>query len=126
MFKKLAAFAAKMKKDVIALYIAVKRKDVHWLLKILPVMVVAYAMSPIDLIPDFVPVLGYMDDLILLPLGIAVSIRCIPKGIMDICRHEAEALHERLQSKNWYAAAVIVVVWAASAYWLIRMAWISR
>jgi len=72
-----------------ALYLASRRRDVPWHAKAVAVLVVAYALSPIDLIPDFIPVLGYLDDLLLLPLGIALVIRLIPRPILEECRDQA-------------------------------------
>jgi len=108
-----------IKKDVMALYFACKRKDVPWYAKIIPVMVVGYALSPIDLIPDFIPVLGYLDDLIIVPLGISVAVRLIPSDIMEECRAQAEDAMNYGKHKNWFAAAVIILLWLILAIWLI-------
>jgi hypothetical protein len=91
-------------------------------LQILAVVVLGYALSPLDLIPDFIPVLGLLDDLVLVPLGLWITIRMIPPEVMADAR-EAAAAAERDPSmrlpKNWWAAAAIVLVWAALAYWLV-------
>jgi len=94
-----------------ALFIAVKRKETPAAAKIIAGITVGYALSPIDLIPDFVPVLGYLDDLIILPLLASLSIRLIPKEIMDECRAEAEGLWANGKPKKWYYAVPIVLVW---------------
>ncbi|MFO7153882.1 MAG: YkvA family protein [Caldicoprobacter oshimai] len=78
-----------LKKEVAALYLACKRKDVPWYVKAVVTAVVAYALSPVDLIPDFIPVLGYLDDLIILPLSILLAIKLIPAEIMAECRSQA-------------------------------------
>ncbi|MBF5045505.1 DUF1232 domain-containing protein [Aggregicoccus sp. 17bor-14] len=102
--------ARELKRETAALVIAVRRPDVPWHAKLLAGLVVAYALSPIDLIPDFIPVLGYLDDLLLLPLGILLVRRLIPPGVLEECR--AQALREeRLKKTNWAAAAVIVLLW---------------
>jgi len=100
-----------IKKDVAALYLAYKRPDVPVYAKLVAILVVAYALSPIDFIPDFIPVLGYLDDLILLPIGIALAIKLIPKHIMDECREQSENLFKEGKPKNWIAAGIIVGIW---------------
>lgn len=83
-------------------------------------LVVAYALSPIDLIPDPIPVLGYLDDLILLPLGIALVLRLTPPEVMTEARQRAERLGKPHKSNRW-AAAVIVLLWVGTALWLLRV-----
>ena len=103
--------AAGLKKDTLALWWAYKDKRTPWYAKGLAVLVVAYAFSPIDLVPDFIPVLGYLDDLILIPAGIALAVKFIPTAVMAEARVKAE---ERLQSKTklgWWAAAGIITFW---------------
>jgi uncharacterized membrane protein YkvA (DUF1232 family) len=115
---KVKTLARKLKKDVMALYLACKRKDIPWYTKIIPVLVVGYALSPIDLIPDFIPVLGYLDDLLIVPLGISLAIKLIPKEKLDECRIEAEKVFGKGKPKNWVAAAVIVLLWVLLAVWI--------
>ena len=103
--------AKKIKNEVATLYIACKRPDVPWYAKAVAVAVVAYALSPIDLIPDFIPVLGYLDDLLLLPLGIALAIWLIPPKIMEECRLEAENAFKEGKPKNYFAAFIVVLIW---------------
>jgi uncharacterized membrane protein YkvA (DUF1232 family) len=110
-FKKIKEKAKSLKKEVKALYLAYKRPDVPWFAKLLALLVVGYALSPIDLIPDFIPVLGYLDDLVLIPLGVALAIRMIPPDIMKECREQAEDVFKDGKPKNWAAGAVIIVVW---------------
>jgi uncharacterized membrane protein YkvA (DUF1232 family) len=94
---------------------------VPWYAKALAGCVVAYAFSPIDLIPDPIPVLGYLDDLVLIPLGVLAVRRMIPDHVMTECRVKAQALAEK--PTNWIAATVIVLIWlalaAAGAFWLV-------
>jgi uncharacterized membrane protein YkvA (DUF1232 family) len=102
-----------IKRDVHALYLAARDPRVPWLVKLLAIAVAAYALSPIDLIPDFIPVLGYLDDVVLVPLGILLVVRLIPREIMDEHRAAAAAAAERPVSR--VAAAVIVALWIAAA-----------
>lgn len=94
-----------------ALFIAMKRKDTPIAAKIFAGITVGYALSPIDLIPDFIPVLGYLDDLIILPLLAALAIKLIPDEIMKICKAEAEGLWKNGKPKNWYCAIFITIFW---------------
>ena len=88
--------------------------------KIVAVLVVAYAFSPIDLIPDFIPVIGYLDDLILVPLGIYITLCMIPASVLAEARVQAEAwiAEEKGQPKNYYVAVLFVAIWLAVAYWV--------
>ncbi len=86
-----------------------------WYAKALAGAVVAYAFSPIDLIPDPVPILGYLDDLVLVPLGIALVLRLIPADVMAECRARAESVMAAGKPVNWYAAAAIVAIWLLAA-----------
>lgn len=107
----LKTWARSLKRDVLALWIAARDPRVSWHAKALAAFVAAYALSPIDLIPDFVPVLGYLDDLIIVPVGIWLVIRMIPPELMADFRREAELIPERPTSK--VAAVGIPVVWLA-------------
>lgn len=98
-----------IRRDAHALYLAARDPRVPWYAKGLAIAVAAYAASPIDLIPDFVPVIGYLDDLIIVPLGIALVVKLIPPGIMAEYRALATAALDRPVSKT--AAAVIVIIW---------------
>jgi uncharacterized membrane protein YkvA (DUF1232 family) len=89
----------------------IKTPRIPWYARILAICVVAYAFSPIDLIPDFIPILGYLDDLILVPLGIALVLKMIPKDVMNEYREIAKASMLQKKPANWVAAAVIVGIW---------------
>jgi uncharacterized membrane protein YkvA (DUF1232 family) len=102
-------WARTIKRDAHALYLASRDPRVPWYAKALALAVAAYAASPIDLIPDFIPVIGYLDDLILVPLGIALVIRLIPPDIMAEHRALATAAQDRPVSRT--AAAIIVAIW---------------
>ena len=109
MLEKLKTKAKELKSNVLALYLAGRHPDTPLFAKILTVIIVAYALSPIDLIPDFIPVLGYLDDIILLPLGIYFAIRLIPPDVLAQCRVQAQEMEER--PKSYAAAVIIVLVW---------------
>jgi uncharacterized membrane protein YkvA (DUF1232 family) len=94
-----------------ALYLAARDPRVPWYAKAVVALVAGYALSPIDLIPDFIPVLGYLDDLLLLPLGIALAIRLIPADVWRDCLARADTLQTGREPRNWIAAALIIAVW---------------
>ena len=103
--------AKKLKTDIPAVFLSLKSKDTPLIAKILAVITIAYALSPIDLIPDFIPVLGYLDDLIILPVLVALTIRCIPKDTFERYRKEAEGMWQNGKPKKWYFAIPIVLFW---------------
>lgn len=84
------------------------------------VLTIGYALSPIDLIPDFIPVLGYLDDLILLPLMVAATVKLVPKEIFEQCRQEAEQLWESGKPKRWYLAIPFILIWLIAAALIIK------
>ncbi len=93
------------------MFLALKHSRTPFLAKMMAGMTVAYAFSPIDFIPDFIPVLGYLDDVILLPILVAITIKLIPKEIFEECQVEAEKIWVDGRPKKWYYAVPIVVVW---------------
>lgn len=101
--------AKRLKSEVFALYFAARDLRVPWYTKLFILLIVGYAFSPIDLIPDFIPVLGYLDDLVLIPLGVTLAIKMIPPNVMDEARLKAQEL--KTKPKNWGAAAVIIALW---------------
>lgn len=111
LFRKIKESTKKLKKEIITLYIAFKKKETPIYAKIFAIIVVSYALSPIDLIPDFIPVLGYLDDLILLPLGIKIAVKMISNDIIIESRKEAEniVLKDLIGAK--IAAVSIVILW---------------
>ncbi|MCX7749582.1 MAG: YkvA family protein [Clostridia bacterium] len=113
---KLKTKAKMLKTDVAALYLAYKRKDVPWYAKLVILIIVGYALSPIDLIPDFIPVLGYLDDLILIPVGISIARKLVPPEIMEECRIQAEDIFKNGRPKSLAAAFVIILIWLAVAF----------
>ena len=107
----LRKWAKKLRQKAYALYLAYRDPRVPWYAKLFGALVVAYAFSPVDLIPDFIPILGYLDDLILIPLGIALAIRMIPRPIMEECLLKAEQTVSGKKNRNWIAGGVIIAVW---------------
>jgi len=103
--------ARELKREIYAIYLAYKDPRVPWYAKLLAACVVAYAFSPIDLVPDFIPVLGYLDDLILVPLGIYFVLKLIPDDVMSECREKARALSGEKRPTNYLAATVIIAAW---------------
>ena len=103
--------ASELKTETYAVYLAYRHPGVPWYAKVLAAGVVAYAFSPIDLIPDFIPVLGYLDDLVLIPLGIAVVIKMIPPEILAECREKARLEMNTGKPVNWIAAIIIAAIW---------------
>lgn len=115
-----------LKKEIGALYLASKREDVPWYAKVVILLIVGYALSPIDLIPDFIPIIGYLDDIIILPIGIIFAIRLIPNNIMKECREQSENIFKNGKPKNWVAAGIIIFIWIIIAtYILIKLFSIS-
>jgi uncharacterized membrane protein YkvA (DUF1232 family) len=102
-------------------YLACRDPRTPWYAKVFAGGVVAYALSPIDVIPDFIPILGYLDDLILVPLGIALAVKMIPDAVLLDCRIRAQAASERPTNRK--AAAIIVVIWLAAAALMIWLAY---
>ena len=104
-----------LKAETFALYLAARDPGTPWYAKLLVAGIVAYAFSPIDLIPDFVPVLGYLDDLILIPMGIALAIKLIPHSVLAECRARANETIQNGRPVSRVAGAVIVVIWLVLA-----------
>lgn len=112
-------WARRLKQEAYALYLASRDPRTPWYARLLAGAVVAYLFSPIDLIPDFVPVLGVLDDLILVPLGIALAVRLIPSNVLSACREEAGRVLAQGKPVNRRAAAIIVGLWLALAALLV-------
>ena len=111
--------ARALKRDTLTLYLACRDPRTPWYAKAFTGAVVAYALSPIDLIPDFVPVLGYLDDLVLVPLGLAIAIHMVPDAVLVDCRAKAAAIDARPTDRR--AAAVIVLIWVLATLVLIAL-----
>ena len=117
MLQQWKATVRKLKEDIYTLYLAYRDPRVPFFAKVVLILTVAYAFSPIDLIPDFIPVLGYLDDLILLPLGIWLSLKLLPAEV--VAEYRVKARQQLLDRKpNYFMAAVIVLVWLLLGFWL--------
>lgn len=112
---KLKAIAKKLKENLMVMYLAYRDPRVPLFAKIFAICVVAYAFSPVDLIPDFIPVLGYLDDIILVPLGIYIALRFFPKEVLGEYRTKAEEQRKLGKPKNWITGTLIIAVWIALA-----------
>jgi uncharacterized membrane protein YkvA (DUF1232 family) len=110
-----------LKQELSAIYIAYRDPRTPWYARVLAILVIAYALSPIDLIPDFIPVLGYLDDLILVPLGIYLTLRLIPKEVIVSARDEAASNPRSLPSQNRWGILIIILLWISG---LVLTGWI--
>ena len=109
-----------LKRDVPAVFLALKAKETPLLAKLLAFLTIAYALSPIDLIPDFVPVLGYLDDLIILPALVFLTCKLIPHEIFAVYQKQAEGIWQNGKPKKWYYAAPVVLIWVLILCWIIK------
>ena len=121
-------WAGRLKSETYALYLAYRDPRVPWYAKLFAALVVGYAFSPIDLIPDPIPILGYLDDLILIPIGVAFAVRMIPEDVLSESRQEARELGKRGERPvSGAAAVVIVVLWLTlgmlGVLIMVRMVW---
>lgn len=103
--------AKKLKTDIPAIFLSLKDKDTSIIAKVFAGITVAYALSPVDLVPDFIPVLGYLDDIILLPMLVALTIKFIPQDVLERNRKQAEGIWQEGKPKKWYYAIPIIVIW---------------
>ena len=116
MLRKWKEIVRQLKEDIYTLYLASRDPRVPFAAKVVLIITVAYAFSPIDLIPDFIPILGYLDDMLILPLGIWLSVKLIPAAVLQHYRQKAK--EQMLERKpNYVMAAVIVIVWLLIGYW---------
>jgi uncharacterized membrane protein YkvA (DUF1232 family) len=118
---KLKNYARKLKQDIFVLYLSYKDDRTPWYAKAVAICVVAYAFSPIDLIPDFIPVLGYLDDLILVPLGIALAFKLIPLQVIEENRVMAEEMKKNGKPKNWLVGTLFIIIWIIFAVWSVKL-----
>ncbi|CAH0186406.1 YkvA family protein [Peribacillus sp. Bi134] len=117
MFKKIKTWTGNLKRQIFILYFAFKDERVPWYAKVFTACVVAYAFSPIDLIPDFIPILGYLDDVILVPLGIIIALKMIPKSVLTDCESKAGEMMKNGKPKNWIVGSIIVLIWGLILIW---------
>ena len=111
--------AKALQREIFALYLAYRDPRVPWYAKLLILAVVGYAFSPIDLIPDFIPILGYLDDLILLPVGVTLAIKLIPAEVMSECRVKAQIQGMEVKPRIWIVALLILGLWALVLTWIV-------
>jgi len=110
-----------LRTEIVALYLAAKHPRTPWYAKVLAALIIGYALSPIDLIPDFIPVVGYLDDLIIIPAGIVLLIKIIPGDILEECRAKAQSDVLNRKPKNWVAGVVIVLIWLLGLYLVLSL-----
>lgn len=113
--------ARALKIEVYALYLAYQDPRVSWVARLFTACVVTYAFSPIDLIPDFIPVIGYLDDLILIPIGIKIAVSMIPAEVMTESREKAKELIRQGKPVNWVAGMMIILIWILLAAYAINL-----
>ena len=116
--------AKQLKTDIPAVFLALRRKETPLMAKIIAAITVAYALSPIDFIPDFIPVIGLLDDLILLPGLVAIVIKLIPNEVFEECRKEAADLWSDGKPKKWYYALPILLIWLLIIFIVIKAIWL--
>lgn len=123
MLTRLRAWAQELKAQLLTLWFARLHPDTPWHAKALAVLVAAYAFSPIDLVPDFIPVLGYLDDVIIVPVGIWLALRAIPPHVLEESRRKADdwIAARQARPRSYVAATVFVLIWLAAAYGLWMM-----
>ena len=112
--------ARQLKTDIPAVFLALRHPTTPFAAKVIAFLTVGYALSPIDLIPDFIPVLGYLDDVILLPALIAWTVKLIPPSVMAECRMKAQTLWQDGRPKRWYYAIPIAALWLLVLYFLLK------
>ena len=110
--------------DIPAVFLAMRKRETPLLAKILAAVVVAYALSPIDLIPDFIPVLGLLDDVILLPALIALMVKMIPAQVFTECRTETEGVWSNGKPRKWYYALPVVLTWGLLLFVIVKAIWL--
>lgn len=121
LIQKMKERVRQMKQDVLALYYAYRNPDTPWMAKVLIGITIGYLLSPIDLIPDFIPIFGLLDDLVIVPLLIVASIRLIPAHVWSASKLEAEQFPIILNKKNWRFAAFILIIWLTVLYLLYSL-----
>jgi uncharacterized membrane protein YkvA (DUF1232 family) len=125
MLQNIRQWARRLKQHLLGLYIAIRRHDVPWIAKMVGTLVVAYAFSPIDLIPDFIPILGQLDDVLIVPLGVWLAIKLVPRELMRQCQEEAAHRIEQGERKPVvrYAGIAVILVWLILTGWFIWALW---
>ncbi len=129
MIERLLRWAKALKAEVVALWFCYCHPQMPLIAKVLAVLVVTYAFSPIDLIPDFIPVLGLLDDALLLPIGIWLTLKFIPKPVLEACREQATTwlAEKHGKPRNWWGATFVIALWIAAAWltWVYCRRWFT-
>lgn len=122
MWQKLLQWAKVLKREAVTLWFCTRNPRTPWIAKALAFLLVAYAFSPIDLIPDFIPILGYLDEAILLPIGIWFTLKLIPQPVIEASRHQAEQwlAEKNAKPRSWLGAAIMIAIWIAALWWAWR------
>ncbi len=120
---KIKSWAKRLKKQIFVLYFASKDARVPWYAKLFTAGVVAYTFSPIDLIPDFIPILGYLDEVILVPIGIMFALKMIPSAVIADCEVKAEEMMKNGKPKNWVVGSLIILLWVLLFIWMVIKAY---
>ena len=120
---RLRRWAQALKRDVMTLWFALKHPRTPWYARILAAIVTAYALSPVDLIPDFIPVLGYLDDLILVPLGVWLLLKMVPPEVLADSRAQAQTwfLERQRKPRSWIGLGIVLAVWVLAAW--VALSW---
>ena len=118
--EKLVLRAKKLKTDIPTVFLCMRHPQTPWYAKALAFATVAYALSPVDLIPDFIPVLGFLDDVLLLPMMVALCVRLIPKPVLEESREKAASLWQSGRPHKWYYALPVVLVWLMVLYLALK------
>jgi uncharacterized membrane protein YkvA (DUF1232 family) len=121
--QRLKTWARALKRDVITLWFALKHPDTPWYARALAAVITAYALSPIDLIPDFIPVLGYLDDLIIVPAGVWLLLKIVPENVVVDSRAKSEKwfLEQKGKPRSYVGLSVVLILWVLAAWTLYRM-----
>ncbi len=123
MLENLKQRARRLRQETLVLYLAARHPGTPWYARALVAAVAAYALSPIDLIPDFVPVVGYLDDLLIVPAGIALAVRLVPAPVLAECRARAEEAFAQGRPVSRAAAVAVVITWVACAALALAVVW---
>jgi uncharacterized membrane protein YkvA (DUF1232 family) len=123
-FKSWIRKAKNFNEDVYALALAVQDPRVPWYAKAFAIIIVGYVLSPIDPIPDFIPIIGSFDELIIVPLGIIILVQMIPKNVWEECREKAKAHRGQMKGKHWLASSIIILAWLVLIYLIMRITYL--
>ena len=123
MYQRIKQWAKSIKKDILVVWLIAKDKRTPNFVKFLALIIAAYALSPIDLIPDFIPVLGYLDDIIILPVLVMVTIKLIPDEVWQRSKEKAVDIWKEGKPKKWYYAIPIVAIWALLIWLVVKAIW---